>query len=386
MPKTSHPTHVLLLSAVGTKTNPYIGLLRDGLAAAGADVRLAAHLDSAALAGFRPDVIHLHWLERYDLPQTVSATGLRGAADAPRRALRRAAEAAANTPAVYALRRRARLQRLFGQLRAFQASGGRVAYTVHNLDPHEDAGPAERWGAARMLTLADVVHVHDASTAAVIAARFGRSQGVAIIPHGHYVGCYPNTLACSEARAALALPADAYVFVSLGLLRPYKGLEDLLPAFRSLPERAVRLLLAGKPTSQDYLSSLQTLAADDERIRLEPRFLQPEEVQIYLNAADACVLPYRQITTSGAALLAFSFGLPVIAPALGAFPNLVAGRRGLLYNPIEPGALSTALAQARQADWTGAREEIRSWVRQFDWAEIGRSLVDAYGVHEAGSV
>ena len=106
----------------------------------------------------------------------------------------------------------------------------------------------------------------------------------------------------------------------------------------------VRLLLAGKPSSQNYLSSLQALAAGDERISLEPRFLQPDEVQIYLNAADACVLPYRQITTSGAALLAFSFGLPVIAPALGAFPNLVAGRRGLLYDPTEPGALSTALA------------------------------------------
>ena len=123
--------------------------------------------------------------------------------------------------------------------------------------------------------------------------------------------------------APVSLPADAFVFACLGLLRPYKGLEELLPAFQSLPERDLFLLLAGKPGSKSYLSALQALAAGDDRIRLEPRFLQPEEVQLYLNAADACVLPYRQITTSGAAVLAFSFGLPVIAPALGVFPNLV---------------------------------------------------------------
>jgi glycosyltransferase involved in cell wall biosynthesis len=378
MPKTSHPTHVLLLSAVGTKTNPYIGLLRDGLAAAGADVRLAADLDSAALAGFSPDVIHLHWLERYDLPRPVAVASLRGAADLPRRVLRRVAETAANAAVIYAWRRRSRLQGLFGQLRAFQAGGGRVAYTIHNLDPHEESGPVERWGTAQMLALADVVHTHDAGTAALVTARFGRRQGMVVVPHGHYLGCYPNTVRRAEARAVLSLAADAFVFVSLGLLRPYKGLEELLPAFRSLPERDLVLLLAGKPGSKNYLSSLQALSAGDDRIRLEPRFLHPDEVQVYLNAADACVLPYRQITTSGAALLAFSFGLPVIAPALGAFLNLVTDRRGLLYDPAEPGALPGALVRARQTDWAGAGEEIRAWVAQFDWAEIGRKLLMAY--------
>ena len=49
-----HPPRVLLLSAVGTNTNPYIGLLRDGLAAAGAEVRLVANLDPAALSSVPP--------------------------------------------------------------------------------------------------------------------------------------------------------------------------------------------------------------------------------------------------------------------------------------------------------------------------------------------
>jgi len=377
-PEPGPSLRVLLLSAVGTNTNPYLGLLRDGLVAAGAEVRLAHSLDGATLAAFRPDVIHLHWLERYDLPPSVTVAGLRGARDLPRRAVRRVIETIGESASVYALRRRARLRRLFRQLRTFQAGGGRVAYTVHNLDPHEEAGAVERWAAPQMIGLADVVHVHDAGTAELVAARFGRQQGVVVIAHGHYLGSYPNTIGRAAARTALALPADAFVFVCLGLLRPYKGLEELLPVFRSLPRRDLRLVLAGKPGSADYLHSLQTLAAGDDRICLAPRFIPLDDVQVYLNAADVGVLPYRQITTSGAALLAFSFGLPVIAPALGAFPHLVAGRRGRLYDPAEPGALSAALDQASRTDWAGAREEIKGWVVQFDWAEIGRKLVAAY--------
>lgn len=381
MPETPRPLRVLLLSAVGTRINPYIGLLRDGLAAAGADVRLVAQLDPADLAaGRRPDVIHLHWLERYDLPPMITARRLRGAADLPRRALRRVIERAANLPAVYQARRRLRLRRLFAQLAAFQARGGRVAFTVHNLDPHEDPGPADRWAMAQMLRRADVLHVHDASTAEAIAARYGRRAGIAVVPHGHYLASYPNTVGRAEARVRLGLPADAFVYACLGLMRPYKGLEGLLPAFRALPGADACLLVAGQPGSPAYLAALNDLASGDPRIRLVPRYVPAEEVQVYLNAADFCVLPYRQITTSGAALLMFSFGLPVIAPALGAFPNLIAGRRGILYDPAAPDGLAGALAQARQVDPQGVREEILTWVAQFDWGEIGRGLVAAYGV------
>ena len=52
MPEMSILPCVLLLSAVGTNTNPYLGLLRDGLVAAGADVRGAHNLDAAARALF----------------------------------------------------------------------------------------------------------------------------------------------------------------------------------------------------------------------------------------------------------------------------------------------------------------------------------------------
>jgi glycosyltransferase involved in cell wall biosynthesis len=180
----------------------------------------------------------------------------------------------------------------------------------------------------------------------------------------------------AAARARLDLPPTAFVFACVGLMRPYKGLEELIPAFRAFDRENARLLIAGKAHDQRYAERLADLARDDARIRLEPRFIPADELQVYFNAADMAVLPYRQITTSGAAILAFSFGAPVIAPAIGAFPDLLNSTRGVLYQPDK---LGSALREACARDWTAARAPTLEWVRQFDWADIGQALLSAYG-------
>lgn len=379
MPSPHPPPRVLLLSPFGISVNPYIGLLCDGLRAAGAEVRLAARLEADdLLPGGRPDVIHLHWLDQYDLPPSLAWPWAAAGADLPRRALRRAWETVSEAMPVYQARRWLRLRRLFGLLRAFQAGGGVVAFTVHNLDPHDAGGWADRWGLSTLLRRADLLHVHDAATADAVATRIGRRAGVAVIPHGHYLDSYPNTIGRSSARARLGLPDTAFVYLSLGLVRPYKGLEELIPAFRGLVDEDLRLVIAGRPRPAAYGERLAALAAGDRRIRFEPRFVPADEVQVYMVAADICVLPYRQITTSGAALLALSFGLPVLAPAIGAFPLLLAGSRGILYDPAQENGLRRALEAARKADWTAARERLIGWTAQFDWPAIGAGLLAAY--------
>ncbi len=382
MSSTLRALRVLVVSPIGTAINPYIGLFCEGLKAAGADVRLCSRLAAADLtAGARPDVIHLHWLERYDLPPAILARSLHGARDLPRRGLRRVLEGSLNARWVYQLRRWLRLRRLFGLLERFQQQGGRVAFTSHNLEPHEETGPADRWGIARLIHQADIIHVHDAGTAALLDERFGRRHGVAVIPHGHYLSAYPNEIGRAAARSRLGLPTDAFVFVTLGLLRPYKGLEDLVPAFRAQQGEGVCLVLAGQAEAPAYVEKLKALIGEDPRIHLRPGLVPQDMVQLYLNAADVVVLPYRRITTSGAALLAFSFGRPIVAPAIGAFPHLIGGQRGILYDPRQQDGLASALAQARQTDWRNAEEEIMRWVRQFDWQEIGARMLEAYNLY-----
>lgn len=236
----------------------------------------------------------------------------------------------------------------------------------------------------RLLGLADGLHVH----AAYMADEVRRIQPVptiAVIPHGHYIDAYPNTVSRADARRSLHLPLTVHhspstVYLFLGLIRPYKGLEELMPAFRGLSEPHARLLIAGRPRPNDYAARLAAQAGDDPRVVWHPQFVPDEDVQLWMNAADAVVLPYRQITTSGAAMLAWSFGKPVIAPALPAFvePMAAAPFLGLLYDPADPAGLDKALRHASRIDWQAHREPIMAWARQFDWPGIGQQLAALY--------
>jgi glycosyltransferase involved in cell wall biosynthesis len=288
---------------------------------------------------------------------------------------------------VYQLRLRRRLETLLDELEDFRQAGGTVAYTIHNVEPHEDAGAAGRRAVARLVQLADVVHVHDRSAAREMADRFGRTIGVTLAPHGHYIDSYPNTMPVEAARRALGLPQSGHVFASMGLLRPYKGLEELIPAFRAGAPPDAALVIAGKPAAPGYANRLAALADGDPRITIAPRFVPAEEVQVILNAADTAVLPYREVTSSGAAMLALSFGLPVVAPLLGAFPDLVGGTRGILYEPRDARGLAGALAAAAARGPTNGelRSEIIAWTRRFDWAATGRTLLAAYVAARGGA-
>ena len=76
-------------------------------------------------------------------------------------------------------------------------------------------------------------------------------------------------------------------------------------------------------------------------------------MQMYLRAADAVVLPYKDVLTSGSAILAMTFGQPVIAPAIGCLPESLGAEGTILYDPSTPDGLERAL---RGRDDDGPRD------------------------------
>ncbi len=381
--------NVALLSAAPRLANPYIDLLCGGLAEAGVAVTLLQEPGEDGLpeAARQADLLHLHWLELWGRPAYSSLAGL-ARWGLPGRGLRRWLEPTLNSDAAFARRRQRFLDRFFAALQDYKARGGRLVYTVHNLGQHEgEGGAVEAAAVQRLLALADGVHVHAAYMGDEVRALLNRPEGfrLAVIPHGHYIDAYPNTVTRAEARRALDSPltvnhSPLTIFLFLGLIRPYKGLEELLPAFRSLDNPNAALLIAGRPRPSDYAARLAAQADDDLRVRWHAQFVPDDQVQLWMNAADAVVLPYRQITTSGAAMLAWSFGKPVVAPALPAFtePMAAAPFLGLLYDPATPDGLANALRQAATIDWQSRREPILAWARQFDWPGIGRQFAALY--------
>lgn len=341
----------LRVALISTVTmNPYVELLRQALDAI-PGVRATSHRDLTpdwVWGHRRLDVIHLHWVE------------LQIASPSRWRALKKFTR----------LVRAVLLARLLGIT---------FVYTVHNLAHHEGQNARlNRWANRWVFWLADAVHVHDEGVAAQLAALYGRRRGVYVVPHGNYIGAYPVTATREEARQHLGLQPHEKVFLFLGQIRPYKGVEELIAAFRQLEGDGYVLLIAGNPQDAGYAARIEAAAHGDPRIRLRLGYVPDEELHRYLLAADADVLPYREVTTSGAALLAFSFGVPIVAPRIGCFPALVEGSRGVLYEPDDPHGLVRALAQAAALDRDAARREALAYAESLGWDGLARRHLAAY--------
>src|SRR5581483_9462322 len=111
----------------------------------------------------------------------------------------------------------------------------------------------------------------------------------------------------AAARAELGLPANALVYLFLGFIKPYKGVEELIEAFRRMDGAPLRLLIVGKPLDDETRRRVEALAVRDARIHTYIDYVPDERLQVYMNAADVSVFPFRKMHTSGSMHLAMSF-------------------------------------------------------------------------------
>ena len=111
-----------------------------------------------------------------------------------------------------------------------------------------------------------------------------------------------------------------------------------------------RLLICGKPLPKKLGRELEARAAADPRIVLRLERIPEGDLSGILRAADAVVLPFRDILTSGSAILALSHGRPVIAPAMGCLPETLPADATILYEPDARDGLRDALRTASRAD------------------------------------
>jgi glycosyltransferase involved in cell wall biosynthesis len=256
-----------------------------------------------------------------------------------------------------------------------------IVFTVHDL--YDFKKKSIRWrlhlkiARSIVFRFSNSIHVHNEHTRNLIEDQYRRKKHIYVIPHGNFIGYYPNKVSKSEARQLLNLSDDSIVYLFLGLLRPYKGLEDLIQAFNKLDLPEARLLIAGRVFEvENYESKLKALSRNDNRIHLVPKFIPDNDIQIYLNACDFFVLPYKDITTSGTAALSISFGRPVIAPSITSFPEVVIPQAGILYDPAKPAALLNALNQARKKHFS--ETQILNYAHRFNWDDIGSKLAQLY--------
>ena len=339
------------LSHDDPRNNPYGTLLAEALERRGVEVEFARDFDENYLRANqrRVDVVHLNWLqlEYYD----DDARAMSG-----------------------------RMRDFVDRLGLARDLGYGLVWTAHNLYPHlrthQSIDHEARLATCRLAT---AVIAHCEVAADEVRRAFGRTSGLFVIPHGHFVGAYPDLYTREQARAALGVPDGAFVYgLFAGNLRPYKGIEHLIDTFRRLAGEDNWLVLSGG-SKDAYGEALRAYADGHPRIALRTYARAPsEDVSLIMRAANAIVLPFVAATTSGTLILALSWAKPVVAPALGCLPETVDSAAGILYDPTEPDALYRAMLAIREREPDAASRAALACAERLDWDDIAAKTVEAY--------
>jgi glycosyltransferase involved in cell wall biosynthesis len=281
-----------------------------------------------------PTILHLHWLNQ-----------IVGGADSLKEAARDRAG-------------------FLREIDAYLAAGGHLAWTVHNVLPHGSRFEDEEAGLrADIAERCDAIHVMAPGTPAHVEPWYHLPADKLIeVPHPSYAGAYQDVVSREQARHELGVMPDEIVHVALGVIKPYKGVNELLDAWDVAATDGVprRLIVAGEPSDEPGIAEALERVALHPTAILHARRIPADEMQLFLRAADVAVMPYRRSLNSGAQMLALTFGVPVVVPGGGGLADVVDERAARFFDGDDPDSLAGALRAADELVTPAARAAARS--------------------------
>ncbi len=293
-----------------------------------------------------------------------------------------------------------------------------VILQCHNVGDKEPAA-WKRWLTNRVLRRGDALVVHARTEADEAWKRSGGRRVVkTFLPVHELGGAIPSR---AGARATLHIDEGANVALFFGHVRPFKGLDIALRAWRELHADAL-LVVAGeawweradeyerlaadlglaqrRSDSQSDNAGSRTRESDLRKdnpssrtgesdlrnpdlrngVRFDFRFIPDSEIATFFAAADVVLAPYRIEAQSGVALTAFHFARPVIATTVGGLPEVIDGTNGILVPPEDPTALARAVDEFfTTRDRASMERSAAASARKYSWPEyaaVFAALVD----------
>jgi glycosyltransferase involved in cell wall biosynthesis len=149
--------------------------------------------------------------------------------------------------------------------------------------------------------------------------------------------------------SALRCEEDPVRFLFFGVIRPYKGIDELAAAFSSLirdGERA-HLTVAGEAWA-DAESALRTIRdTGEDNYEIISGYIPDARVRDLFEQADVVVAPYRRASASGPVNLAMEAGLPLVTTKVPALQEACEHYKGVLFAGVEdPIGLRKAMLQS----------------------------------------
>ncbi|HEU5104359.1 MAG TPA: glycosyltransferase family 4 protein [Solirubrobacterales bacterium] len=250
--------------------------------------------------------------------------------------------------------------------------------TAHYILPPQPSCRQVR-SAQRVFGAMDAVVAHSEHSAARLRDEVGiEAAKVRVIPHGAFD--YLTKLPEEKPLPPELEGAKGPVILCFGLLRPYKGIENLIEAYGRLGGEA-EFWIVGNPRME--VEPLRRRAGEiSGRVRFLTRFVDEAEIPAIFRRADLVVLPYLDAEHSGVLYTGLAFGKPLVLSAVGGFPEVAESGAARLVPPGDVGALAETLREL--VDDEGARAELGAAAAgaaagPYSWDEAARRHLDLYG-------
>jgi glycosyltransferase involved in cell wall biosynthesis len=248
--------------------------------------------------------------------------------------------------------------------------------TAHDLLPREPR-PTQVGAQRRLYDAVDAVVVHSEYGRGQLVERLGVDPGkVKVIHHGAFE--YLRQAAPRAIPRELS-PVTRPAVLFFGLLRPYKGLDVLLDAWRQLDVDA-DLWIVGMPR----MDIAPLVASAPPGVRWVPRYVPDNELAACFSAAQAVVLPYvetERLDFSGVLATALAFGTPMVLSDVGGFAEVARTGAARLVPPGDSRGLADTLRELLADE--GARERLTEQALlaargPYSWQEAARRTLALY--------
>jgi glycosyltransferase involved in cell wall biosynthesis len=178
-----------------------------------------------------------------------------------------------------------------------------AVFTAHDLFPRRTAAKRDLW--RRLLERFERVVVHSERGRRTLVENGVDPDRLRVIAHPVF-------------RSEPARSDDGRTLLSLGLVRPYKGLHDTIAVARRLD--GVRLVVAGD--AAEPVEPYRRAAGDVAEWRLG--YLPEAELDRALGEATLALFPYRaELDQSGALMRALGAGVPAVVYDVGGLGEIV---------------------------------------------------------------
>lgn len=209
--------------------------------------------------------------------------------------------------------------------------------------------------------------VHSQYDRDLIKSRYGLNETLQMVPHAgyDYLPVKPPV------RTA---PKGAINLLYFGVIRPFKGVEDLIEAFEIIGVGELSrfwLTVVGETwEGWDLPNRLIASSPYGGRITFINRYVTDAEASGYFAGANLVVLPYHRSSSSGPLQIAMAKGLPVVVTRVGGLVEATAFYGGaVLVEPADPASLAEGIE--RGANLVGQRFNGAN-----SWDETARSYSD----------